>query len=296
MAVYNNNDKYMVRQEVLGTNPFGEAVRPDVNLLNMDTNMRMRGDYDAFVNSTGKDAEREYYNFYQNYGMDPRDYGEMIKNQTVRSIPNAYKSNSMSDVIKTIQTSIYDNTPFGKNYGSNFVDGKYGNSTASAMIDTLNTYFNADITNDGTTADKTKKIQYWLKSNGFKGADGKDLVLDGTFGKNTAEAFSRAYLAAKEQMIKSQEIVDRMEAAEAAKREAEALAAQQAAQEAEAYKQSQAVRAEQPNRNMFAGVNLPMPEVFARNEVDPTQPVDVGYSYGGYIGRDIYGRPVYAEK
>ena len=47
---------------------------------------------------------------------------------------------------------------------------------------------------------------------------------------------------------------------------------------------------------MFAGVNLPMPEVFARNEVDPTQPVDVGYSYGGYIGRDIYGRPVYAEK
>lgn len=188
-------------------------------------------------------------------------------------IPSSYKAPTLKDITTAIQQSIYDGTNIGKNYGEGFVDGKYGNSTASAMIDTLNQFFDANLSNDGTTYDKTRRIQTWLKSNGFKGADGNDLVLDGKFGKNTAEAFSRAYLKFKEQMIKGAEFARQAEEREAAQLAAQQAAEAQAAAQQEAYRNSPAVRAEMPNYNMFSGVNLPygLPET----REDDYGPVDI---------------------
>lgn len=260
---------YDVLPEAIGRNPFGEAVRPDIQYLRNDVNIGMSRDYSLLMDSIRNNVPQDVvdgltYEFYRKYGMNPMDYGDMIKQKQSqpKSIPASYKTNSMKDITTAIQQSIYDGTNIGKNYGEGFVDGKYGNSTASAMIDTLNQFFDANLSNDGTTYDKTRRIQTWLKSNGFKGADGNDLVLDGKFGKNTAEAFSRAYLKFKEQMIKGAEFARQAEEREAAQLAAQQAAEAQAAAQQEAYRNSPAVRAERPNYNMFSGVNLPyeMPE------------------------------------
>ena len=53
----------------------------------------------------------------------------------------------------------------------------------------------------------------------------------------------------------------------------------------EAYRNSSAVRAEQPRRDMFSGINLGIP--------DYMQPEDYAQPTQRIVGFDYYGRPIY---
>lgn len=186
-----------------------------------------------------------------------------------KTMPLSYKQQSNNNV-EQIQNDLYQNWGADKKYGTNFVDGKFGNNTITAMIDMLNNTYEANISTNGTTQDKTRRVQQWLKNNDFVGTDGKELVIDGKFGKNTAKAFADASNKYKRHLEESERI-DR--------ENDERLAHEQA------YRNSPAVRTEQPRRDMFSGVNLGIP--------DYMQPEDYAQPTQRIVGFDYYGRPIY---
>lgn len=193
-----------------------------------------------------------------------------------KMIPRSYQQQSNNNV-EQIQNDLYQNWGADKKYGTNFVDGKFGNNTVTAMIDMLNNNYDANISIDGNTQEKTRRVQRWLREHNFVGADGKELTVDGKFGKNTAKAFADASNKYKEHMAISEQMV---------REEEERIAREQS--EREAYNNSPAVRAEQPNRNMFSGVGLGIPPQFIN------QYNDVAESDGTrYVGTDVLGRAIY---
>ena len=98
----------------------------------------------------------------------------------------------------------------------------------------------------------------------------KQLVVDGKFGKNTAKAFMDASNMIKRHLANSEKRAKEID--------------EQIARE-EAYRNSSAVRAEQPRRDMFSGVNLGIP--------DYMQPEDYENNTPKIVAIDYLGRPIY---
>ena len=186
-----------------------------------------------------------------------------------KTMPLSYKQQSNNNV-EQIQNDLYQNWGADSKYGTNFVDGKFGNNTVTAMIDMLNKNFNAGISTDGTTQEKTRRVQRFLNENDFVGEDGKQLVVDGKFGKNTAKAFMDASNMIKRHLANSEKRAKEID--------------EQIARE-EAYRNSSAVREEQPRRDMFSGVNLGIP--------DYMQPEDYENNTPKIVAIDYLGRPIY---
>lgn len=249
-----------------------------------------------FYNATNG-TKTKLQNFNQNDFFKKYNEGINISNQNIntnktKQIPPSYKSGNTGLDVGEIQDKLRSIDGITQKYGeANLSDGKFGKNTLSAMIDVFNYLDNyglspqdsSNIKNDSSISnkDKIEILQTMLRQYGYVGADGKDLTIDGKFGKNTAKAFSR-YLDDKLRM--KNEIDSNAIRIQEEQRQ---LAEQQAreASEREAYRNSPAVRAEQPRRDMFSGVNLRIP--------DYMQPEDYAQPTQRIVGFDYYGRPIY---
>lgn len=193
--------------------------------------------------------------------------------------------------IWAIQNAVKSINGIEQDYGTkNLSDGRFGTNTLNAMIDAFNFLDNYGvppeeqfgINNDPSRSDKDKlkDLQKLLNQYGYVGSDGKKLTVDGAFGRNTAEAFSRFF--ADKWLAKNE-----LDKKAIQMQEEQQLAQQRAKEQEQVYNNSPEVSAERPRVDMFSGVGLVAPQ-FSNpyNDVVET-------TTSRFKGFDTYGRPIY---